>query len=397
MMTSSHFHIDRRLMLVGAASLVPAIALAPAAQAMPPSFVRSETGSLRTVLVHPTTVADHAHCTLTCGANPFWQDALDEMVAQQAALTAQLEASGATVLRLDAMLAAAIESAKQQRVWNRWAPILRPDIVDSESLDAAALLGRGDRARPGAMDGLTCLRDFAVMLPAGLLLCKVTDPARARQSDLFRFILAFAPALRSYPVVFDARREGLRAEGADVQLLDAETLLIGVGNHSDPRLAPLLARRVGMDVIAVDIRDGSQARWRLNQDPMRDVHLHLNTALAQIAPECMLALPQLVDAEGFGSIRFHYAHSGLSDPSVEGMRLVDYLRARGTRIHVTDGEKQATNMLATDPGVMLAFAGADVTHNRLRGEGIRLSTVAGPEVGAGYAGPHCLTLPLERA
>lgn len=433
--------IDRRQLLSGAGALSLAVVAPAPAFASSRLFVTSETGRLRKVLVNPATVADHAQCILaghgTHDADPFWHDAVGDIVDQHADLMVQLKASGTRILQLEDVLDGAIAAARRAGAWTGWLSATYPELAGSGNVRAATLLARDARgasvhaACGQEMNGLSHVRDFAMMLPAGLLLCNVADPTRARQQALFRFMVAYAPEFRGYPVIFDAVAAGFRAEGGDFQVLDQRTLLVGVGNHTDARLAAVLARETGMDVVAVNIRNADTRRWKLDHDPLRDFFLHLNTSVAQIAPDHMLALPWLFEAAhtgrlpdplvaDFGTIARYRARSGDVDTATRGMKLVDHLRDRGFTVspigapadgdlerwlgEIADSraifparERQAANMLALAPANLVAFPGADQTHVVLRGEGAKICTVAGGEVWRGYSGPNCLALPLERA
>jgi arginine deiminase len=434
--------ISRRHLLTGAGGIAVAMAAPRASSALVRPFVTSESTRLRRVLINPATAADYHGCAAMSAADPFWRDAVDDIVAQHAALALQLQSPGAQVMYLQAVLENAIDAARRQGAWAAWLRGTYPELADSHEVRAMTLLARDASGRcaiaasgQSAMHGLGYVRDFAVMLPGGLLLGNVADASRSRQQALFRFMVAFAPEFRDYPIVLDGAAAGLRAEGGDIQVLDRHTLLVGVGNHTDARVAPLLARKTGMDVIAVHIRNADPARWRLDHDPLRDFFLHLNTSVAQVAPGHMLALPWLFEAEhtgraalqrpdplvaDFGQVTEYRAWSGDRVANAAGLKLVDCLRERGVTLSFVDGtdrdqldrwlaetartrvifparERQATNLLATAPGRLVAFCGAERTHAALRATGVQVRTAAGGELWRGYGGPHCLTLPLERA
>jgi len=414
MSPSSLPRFDRREVLLGAGALAFTAATPCAVGASSRPFVTSETGTLRKALVHAATAADHMHCdAVTHGGSSFWWDAADDVAAQHAQMVLQLESTGAQILRLQEVLESAVDSARQRGVPSSVVTMFEGQVGQ----------------------GLSYVRDFAVMLPKGLVLCNAADAARERQQALFRFVIEFAPAFRGYPVLFDAAAAGLRAEGGDIQVLDEQTLLVGVGNHTDPRIAAALARTTGIDVIAVNIRNADPARWRIDHDPLRDFFLHLNTSVAQIDRGHLLALPWLFEAAhtghaalrradrliaDFGTIEKYRAWSGECDPTAAGLKLVDYLRTRGMTVSFVNGtggddldrwlaeaaetraifpmrERQAANILATSPGSLIAFMGAERTHKTLRDDGMSVRTVMGCEMWRGYGGPHCLTLPLERS
>jgi arginine deiminase len=405
---------DRREVLLGAGALAFVAAAPSVASASARPFVTSETGALRKVLIHSATAANHANGGIAITtSDPYWQDAVDEVVAQHAQMELQLTSAGVQVVQLEAVLENAFDTAQQCGVH----------------------CGRNPALQPQDLHRLSFVRDFATMLPRGLVLCNVADATRAKEQALFRFMVAFGQEFRSYPVLFDAAAAGLCAEGGDFQVLDQETLLVGVGNHTDARIAASLARNTGMDVIAVNIRNADPAKWRRDHDPLRDFFLHLNTSVAQVGPGQVLVLPWLFEAEytgrtalarrdpliaNFGTIEKYCAHSGMCDATIAGVKLVDYLRTRGMKVSYIGGmdgegpdrwlaeiartrvifplrERQAANMLAIAPRALLAFNGAERTHTVLREAGVQVCTVAGCEMWRGYGGPHCLTLPLERA
>jgi arginine deiminase len=421
--------INRRQFLLGTGAIALAGTAPRTSRASSAAFVTSETGALRTVLVNPASAAGHGN--LMHRLDPFWRDAAADVVAQHSEMMLQLQASGSGILRLGEVLDTAIAEAKWQCAWAPWLEAAFPELTDTDRVQGATLLARDTISCAGhAMDGLTYLRDFAVMLPRGLALGNFGDPNRARQAALFRFMVAYAPELRSYPIVFDAQSEGLRLEGGDLQVLDANTLLVGVGNHTDAGIAPRLARATDMDVIAVNIANADLAKWPLNHDPLRDFFFHLDTVVAQIAPRHVAVLPWLFEvahtgaASGgliseFGRLRLYRAGSGVRDRSVENLKLVDYLRGLGFRTTyigaperqdlqlfraeaVRSGaifprhERQGANMLALAPGLLVAFPGADRTHAALRDTGANVVTVGKGEMWRGYGGPHCFTLPLQR-
>lgn len=54
------------------------------------------------------------------------------------------------------------------------------------------------------------------------------------------------------------------------------------------------------------------------------------------------------------------------------------------------------NLLALEPGVVVAYDRNDDTNARLRKAGIEVLEISGSEIGRGRGGPHCLSCPIER-
>jgi len=51
-------------------------------------------------------------------------------------------------------------------------------------------------------------------------------------------MFTYARALRDFPIVFDAAKEGVVLDGGDVIIRDETTLFLGVGQRTDRQAAP---------------------------------------------------------------------------------------------------------------------------------------------------------------
>ena len=58
--------------------------------------------------------------------------------------------------------------------------------------------------------------------------------------------------------------------------------------------------------------------------------------------------------------------------------------------------EDGNNVLALEPGVVMAYDRNDDTNTRLRKAGIEVITISGSELGRGRGGTHCLSCPLLR-
>lgn len=458
--------IDRRAALQILAGGTAALKWAPGAfagNATAPSapFVTSDVARLRRVLMCPPGKGSNLISRTDDDVVPMEEFELDAVISEHAELTRILRSSGAEILTVPDLLAAAIERARSRGTWDTWLRATHPNLAaDSRRVTAETLLGRDPttqfRTWPDgtyrhiidSVDGLIFSRDSAVAVPQGVALLNLGAARRMREQVLLRFMFDFAPALARYPIVFDAQQEGLLAEGGDFQVVDEHTLFLGVGNRTDPRIAPILARRLQMDVVTSQTRKADWLRRLDKRFRLSAVFLHLDTYFTHVADKQVLALPWFLEAsqagsdpytqflkgiaadspmseedlaaardfmKDFGFVRRFRAGTGEEDTSVKDMKLVDYVRSRGYTVHFVGGEPPATdlirhlftvvlyeherqgaNVVATAPGHVVAYEGASRTHAALRRAGFTVTTFQARELWPFNGGPHCLTMPLER-
>ena len=445
--------------VVSAQSSAPPVTIASSRR---PPFVTSDVARLRRVMVHEPSPHEYPISGSDRNLVPdsSWVMA-PQMSAQHRDLQRLLRAAGAEVLTLESLLDSAIEGARTRGSFGVWLRALYPALsARPERVSARTLLGLDPVARyqvafdqtyRHVADGTRSLmfsRDATVMTPRGLLIAHLSNTSRAGEPSLSRFLADFSPAFRDYPVVFDAAQEGMFVEGGDIQIVDERTLFIGVGNRSDPRVAPLLARRLDMDVVAVAMRRIDALKGWTPTDRLRAVLLHLDTVFTHVGDKVALALPwflesryagrdpltafvkgmgareQFADADvtaavsylaDVGRVRVFRAGSGEEDTSVKDLKLVDYVRRQGYDVVYVGGPPpeqpdieylmevvlrehalQAANVVATAPRRVIAYAGAARTQAALQSAGVDVSTFEARELWPWNGGPHCLTLPLER-
>jgi arginine deiminase len=433
----------------------------PMAWAASRPFVTSDIDPLRKVIVNRPSTSDY-FVSLAMGDFPIpWLGTPEDAVREHRELERLLGESGAKVLQLEALLDEAIAAARAKGVFRTWlnATFPRLDVLEEKVTGATLLARTADvqfqtdaqgnyRHVIEQLTGSWWVRDAAVMTPRGLVICNFLALRRRPEARLLRLAADFTPSLAGYPVVFDGAEEGLILEGGDFQVLDGRTILMGCGNRTDPRVAPLLARRLEMDVVAVQMRKTDALKWVKATDPLRGLFLHLDTCFTRVGEKKALTLPYFFEAEhsgkdpftrlwkgiagepaideeeakkaveylaNIGWLKRYRAGSGEEDPSVKDIKLVDWAKQQGWTIHFVGGpppaetdlvhffrvvmvehEKQAANVVATSPGHILAYEGAARTHADLRAGGVKVETFAARELWPGNGGPHCLTLPLER-
>lgn len=459
-----------RRALLGAASTAGLTSLGPSpvcAQS-PRRFLSSDIGRLGRVLVHGISPLDQASDRLAEDLLPNAESDLEAAVVQHQALFALLRAQGATPIEIVDALDAAIAATRASGVFEAWLGASFPGIgVPPDRVTAATILGRDEatRLRLGAdgnfrhmADDSTSLmwtRDSAFMAPQGLVMGRSSSARRRRENMLLRFLYRWSPLLADFPVAFDAVAEGMNIEGGDAMVVDRSTLFLGVGNRTDPRIAPVLARRLGMDVLAVNTysRDFIPPPRSGGSMPLRELRvllLHLDTFFTLVGPRHALATPFLLeqahaedgpyqryirgaradtqlpaeDAEkalqmlrDFGRVTMFRAGTGVRE-ELPGVKLVDWVRKAGFKLTFVGGarpagdedsfrhmlgtvhpelRRQAANVVQALPGRVIAYAGNPATRAALEADGVSVDTFVARELWAWHGGPHCLTQPLERS
>jgi N-dimethylarginine dimethylaminohydrolase len=157
------------------------------------------------------------------------------------------------------------------------------------------------------------------------------------------------------------------ADGGDTIWLDERTLLVGRGYRTNAAgVAALRAALPDVDVIEFDL-----PHFHGSEEVM-----HLLSLVSPVSHEAAVAylplmpvrLVQLFDARGIG--------------------LID--------VPAEEFETMGPNVLALEPGVVLALERNHETRRRLERAGIEVLTYKGTELSKGDGGPTCLTRPLLR-
>ena len=157
------------------------------------------------------------------------------------------------------------------------------------------------------------------------------------------------------------------AEGGDLLWLDERTLLAGRGYRTNAAgVAALRAALPGVDVVEFD----------LPHHHGRGEVMHLLSLINLAAPELAVVYLPLAP-----------------------VRLVELLEERGIAIVAVPDEEfdsMGPNVLAVEPGVVVALGRNRETQRRLERAGVEVLTYEGTELSKGDGGPGCLTRPLLR-
>jgi arginine deiminase len=198
---------------------------------------------------------------------------------------------------------------------------------------------------------------------------------------------------------FEDIGQGASLEGGDVMVVGNGTVLVGMGERSTGRMVEHLAR----SLFAAGAADRIIA-CRMEQARS---YMHLDTVLGFVDRDAVTLYPPVVDAMRVYSIRPGKERGSFDIEEERGLvpALADALGVSELRVIPTGGDTfraareqwdDANNVVALEPGVVVAYSKNTATNGALRAAGIEVIEIEGGELGKGRGGCHCMTCPLER-